>query len=150
MPDPKIKYLVLKNLINSINRSVNSDLYRNVFALNAEGKEFDALDDGENSCAYFISCILTMHKLIDSPHAVVDTTIKCMLDAGWYETPNPSPGSVIYWPKKDGHSHIGFLVDQDNVISNSSSKRSPQRHGLNHPVNGSLPTKAYSHPSIQN
>ena len=148
MPDPQITYLVKKNLLRTVHASVGTDIFRNIYVRRADGTEFDAIDDGENSCAYFVSAILAMHRLLDQPHAIVDTTINKILEAGWRETDKPTPGSIIFWPEKDGHSHIGFYISEDKAISNHADKKQPTEHGLEHPIDGRVPTKFYTHDKL--
>jgi len=108
-------------------------MFRNIFVSEKGGKK-DILENGENSCAYFVSSILKVFDLISSPHATVEGAIKDILDNGWRTTKKLTPGNVVLWEEiecSDGsHKHLGFFLEGDKVISNSHKKRMPLIHHL--------------------
>jgi hypothetical protein len=122
-----------KTYLQTINNSVGSNLFRNLFA-KVGGVEKDILNDGELSCAYFVSHILLMFKLINEGHATVKGTVRDMEQSGWVKIEDLREGAVLVWDAsvqdEEGnmHDHIGFYIGDDQAISNSSSKRTPQRH----------------------
>lgn len=115
--------------------SIGSNVFRNLYIRLEDGSEVDALKDGDLSCAVFVSGILSAIGLVDKGHATVTSTIKALEEAGWQEVAisSPLPADVIVWDEythDDGSAtkHIGFYIGNDMAISNSSEKRSPQKH----------------------
>jgi hypothetical protein len=115
-----------------IRNSVGSHLFRN-FQVNTEEKgNFDALDDGYNSCAFFVSSILVIFKKLRGIHGTVEATINDLRESGWVEANNPHPGDVLVWEARkfdDGlKKHIGFSLGNGKAISNSWIKKMPVEH----------------------
>ncbi len=127
------KLLVFKTYIQNINKSVDSQIFQNLYA-EVDGQEKDILNGGELSCAYFVSHMLLMFGLIKEGHATVTGTVRDLLDSGWEEISDPREGAVLVWEAsveaEDGsvHDHIGVYVDEDQAISNSTTKKTPQKH----------------------
>lgn len=113
----------------------------------SDGKELDTMEGGELSCAFFVSSMLAIVHLIDSAHSTVETTLARMKEAGWQQIDSPRPGAVVVWPEYDGHEHIGFVLDNDEYISNSLTKRVPHLHKLQLP-DGRVPTAYYWHSAL--
>lgn len=149
MPDSNLKPLVLKNLLHVVNAAVGIELFKHLYVADIKaGKEFDAMQNGNLSCAFFVSTILTMLKLIDRPHATVDTTLKTMEQAGWRKANTPVVGAVVYWPPSAKNEHIGFYLGDDTCVSNSSAKGVPVKHSLTM-ADGRTPTAFYVHDSLE-
>jgi hypothetical protein len=145
MPDPNLTKLFSKNLLYTIRTAVGSDLFRHIYVRDKDGKEFDALDDGQLACAYAVSGILSLHGLIDRPHATVATTVQKMLESGWYQVEKPLPGDVVRWPAgADGHAHLGFYGESGNYFSNSDAERRPVLHKMTL-RDGRVPDAYYTH-----
>ncbi len=125
-----------------IENSVGANLFRNLF-FHINGEIIDVLDDGDLSCAMFVTSILHPFGLIQEIHTTVNATIEDLEASGWHEISEPREGAIILWgfkKKDDGtqgkHRHVGFYIDQETAISNSSSERVPARH---HPTYGTFP-----------
>lgn len=118
-----------------VKNSVGSNAFRNLFAITKEG-ERDILEDGELSCAYFVSSILIVFKLIGSPHVTVSGALKDMLDSDWAEISEPQPGCVVLWKEinYDGgpHKHLGFYVGDNKAVSNDFGERKIIEHAFDH------------------
>jgi hypothetical protein len=129
MPDSNIEKLSRKNLLYAIKAVVGSRLFRHLYIRNiATGEELDAVQDGQLSCALMVSSLLALQGLIDRPHATVATTLAKIKDAGWYTIDQPRPGAIVVWPPRDGHEHIGFVLDENSCVSNSDQERVPIEH----------------------
>lgn len=143
---PKVVPLPFETYLQVVKNSVGSNTFRNFYAQVNEQKQ-DILRDGELSCAFFVSSILVLFKLIKSGHATVDGTVKDLEASGWQKTNTPKPGDIIVWAKQrdergEEHGHIGFCVGENEVISNSSQARTPMLHDLNYrPVETCYTTK---------
>jgi hypothetical protein len=149
MPDPNLIRQRRKNYRTAIEGAVGSTLFRHIYVIDRrDGREFDTLEDGENACAYVVSCILLLHGLIDAPHSTVATTLEKMLESGWRKTNEPVWGDIVQWPVRNGHMHLGFYIDTQNVVSNSSMQRMPIKHHLKM-SDGRTPVAYYTHDLLQ-
>jgi hypothetical protein len=132
---------LLPSYLKAIENSVGTMLFRNLyFRINCE--VVDILENGDLSCSAYISSILYLHDLITERHVTVAGTVRDMLASGWYEIPAPKQGAIILWNlntddsgTQGKHEHLGFYVDAETAISNSSSERTVVRH---HPTYGTL------------
>ncbi len=120
-----------QTLLSYIQNSVGSKTYRN-FYLKIDGKAVDVAEDGELSCAFFVSNMLSAFNLINKGHGTVDSTQKDIEESGWTKIDHPKPGCVIIWgpdsQDPENHKHIGFYVGDNQAISNSSAKRVISKH----------------------
>ena len=97
---PDIKKTYLKVVENSI----GSRIFQN-FYVTENNRKKDILQSGKLSCAFFVSSILKIFNLIDSPHCTVDGAIKDLTKSGWREKEDYSQlpkGSILLWEKKLG------------------------------------------------
>lgn len=122
-----------KTYLSVIDGSVGSQLFRHSYVCDEFGKEYDVLEDGVLSCAFFVSSVLKMFNLINEQHATVDGAVRDLLASGWQEIDSPEIGAVIVWglsknPNGEEHTHIGFYMGEDMAISNSSIEHTPKRH----------------------
>ena len=132
---PEVKLLFKKNYLAMIRNAAKGEnhMFRNVYAL-VDGVERDILEDGNLSCAAFVSGVLTLNGLIDRPHAAVGGTIKAMEQAGWVTTDEPRDGAVLSWESityddKRTHGHLGFYIGNNRAISNASNASGiPREH----------------------
>lgn len=134
-----MRLLIRKNYLNAIKKSIGAQLFQNVFA-EVNGEEKDITQNGELSCALFVSSLLMMFHLIDTikaPHTTVSGLLKNIEESRWRKIPesNIQEGDVIIWEEiidLDGkrHEHVGFYIGNDMAISNSSKKHMPDRHHL--------------------
>lgn len=140
-----IKQLLRLTYLSVIAGSVGTKMFRRFYA---EGsKRRDILEDGNLSCAYFVSAVLHLFKLIEAPHVTVAGTIKDMESSGWRRIPKARIGCVIEWEKiagEDGnmHSHLGFYVGSGRAISNSAEKGVPVEHHWTFGATKSAPRRA--------
>jgi hypothetical protein len=145
MSNPDFIHLAKKNYRLAIEASVGTQLFRSIWVYDAASeREFDALQNGSDACAYVVSGILTLHGLVDRPHATVPKTIERMVQNGWRTTNDPIHGDIIHWPAHDGHEHIGFYIDSNTCVSNNSDLGSPIKHHLRL-RDGRMPTAYYTH-----
>lgn len=138
-------------------------MFRNLYAdevpdaldkVGAGGKEIDVLENGENSCAVFVSWILLTLELIKHPHASVFSTEKDLIASGWFQIKDLKPGAILIWEEKIGqydgimHQHMGFCVNDDQAISNSSQNTGfPIKHHVTY-NNSRQVEKIYWHPEL--
>lgn len=132
----KIKSLLKDSYLAMIKNSQDCKMFRNFYAL-INGKKQDILNNGEFSCAFFVSSILVIFGLVKKTHCTVMSVLKDMEGSGWtkIKLEKIKPGSVILWEgKKDGkdvHKHLGFYIGENKAISNAFyfyKKREPFIH----------------------
>ena len=101
-------------------------MFRNLYIVQ-NGNKSDATNDGELSCAFYVSGLLVIFKLIKNVHGTVASTQKDLEESGWIKVINPIPGNIIIWEPMDNdqnvNEHIGFYIGREKAISNSSTKR---------------------------
>jgi hypothetical protein len=133
--EEKPKRLYFKSYLQIIRNSVGSNMFRSFYAKTPTKGEFDAFNDGENSCAFFVSAILVIFKKIGGFHGLVQGTVDDLKESGWQEVDQPKPGDVLVWEAikfEDGpKEHIGFYVGNGRAVSTSWTKKSPVEHDLN-------------------
>ncbi len=123
----KVKLLLYKNYLTLIKNSLGARLWKNVYA-QVDGVEKDILENGKLSCAFFVSSILVLCKLIKEVHVTVKGTIKDMENSGWYQIDEFKKGAVLVWEELRGHKHLGFYWGNKKAISNSPQKKTPILH----------------------
>jgi hypothetical protein len=132
--EEKPKRLYFKSYLRVIRNSVGSNMFRNFYVTTPERGEFDAFDDGENSCAFFVSAILVIFQKLSGFHGIVRSTVQDLKTSGWQEVEKPEPGDVLVWEARqfdDGlKEHIGFYIGEGRAVSTSWTKRTPIEHDL--------------------
>ena len=121
-----------KNFLQTIENAVGTYMFRNLWA-NVDGVDKDILEDGDLSCAQFVSGVLYLNGLIKERHATVEGTVRDIEGFGWKKIKEPKIGSILVWeameyPDGSKHGHIGFYVGDQKAISNSPKEKSPQYH----------------------
>jgi len=129
----KVEVNLPKSYLARINNSIGSKMFRNLYA-KVDGRERDILNNGELSCAMFVSIILQSFELIKKPHATVIELIKDMETSGWKKSRNPKVGDILVWEAVDQtgdgikFAHIGFYIGKTWAISNNWKKGTPAKH----------------------
>ncbi len=122
---------IYKTYLAAVKNSIGSKTFRNFWVVDGK-KKFDAMRNGELSCAFFVSGILTMFGLIERIHGTVASTISDLEKSGWQKVRRPRIGSILVWEKQlfgiEEHSHIGFYIGGSRAISNNVRKGFPARH----------------------
>lgn len=121
-----------KNLLTAIEASIGSQLFRHLYVRDEAGAELDVLEEGELSCAYFVSSLLALAGRMDRPHATVASTVRYFEQSpSWQKTEAPTPGDIICWDAgTHGHPHVGFWIGDGEAVSNSFHLRVPVHHSL--------------------
>jgi hypothetical protein len=131
-----VKPLFKDSYLAVIKNAVGSNMFRNFYA-EVNGEKRDILEDGNISCAIFVSTVLLMFKFISAAHVTVKSTVKDMLNNGWYEISEPRVGAVLHWESVDFgkgnmHEHIGFYIGNDKAISNNPELGYPLEHSFDY------------------
>ncbi len=137
MSDPNIEILRKKTYIKSIENSVGSRIFNSLYVHYKDtGKTVDILNDGEYSCAFFVSSILLIAGLMDKPHATVKS-LKDIIGKSdkWNAVENSDiqPGDVVFYEKlkfENGteNAHVGFALDKSNAVSTSYETKVVAKH----------------------
>lgn len=124
-----MKLLIYDSYLKMIKNAVGTKMFRNLY-LETNNKKFDAAQDGNLSCSFFVSNVLLIWGLISKGHANVPSTTKDMIKNGWKKIlkNKTKPGDVIVWEKKKGHFHNGFYIGNKKAISTDSEKAMPVIH----------------------
>lgn len=134
--EPKPQRLCLKTYLSMIENAPGTNMFRHFYLRRPDGSEFDAIGDGENACAFFVSSVLTIVGRIQGVHGTVDSTIRDLQESGWVQASVPQPGDVISWEphqSPDGlHGHIGFYLGDNEAVSTSTSQKAVARHDLHY------------------
>jgi hypothetical protein len=131
MSDENIQKLFHKNYLTMIENSIGTNMFRNYYVrFRDSGIEKDIMDDGDKSCAVFVSAVLYLNGLIKKPHATVDSVVKDLEESGWQKTDNPKRGDVVTWEEKESNTHIGFYWSENEAISNYFIDKTPVKHDL--------------------
>lgn len=118
-----------KTLFKLIKNSIGIELFKNNYFF-IDGKSKDILKNGKLSCAFYVSSILYLSKLIKDLHTTVEGTVKDLENSGWYQIKEPKKGAVVVWDKRYNHYHIGFVWGKNKAVSNSANKKVPISHNL--------------------
>jgi len=130
MKKQKVIPIIFDTYIAVIKNSMGSKIFRNFYA-KVDNKKTDIVKNGGLSCAWFVSSLLYLSKLIKDVHVTVDGTIKDLEQSGWKKIEKPKIGSVIVWEKidfgnKNFHKHIGFYFGNNKTVSTSSNSKKGQ------------------------
>lgn len=128
-----MELLIRDSYLAFIRNSCKANSFRNFYVKNGRTKK-DDLEDGNLSCAFFVSAVLLVFSLIKKAHLTVNGALKDMQENGWFEIKKLKPGAVLVWEIKKGksglHRHIGFFIDKNLAISNRSKLKKPGLHHL--------------------
>jgi len=137
---PKIKLLKKETFLKMILNSCGASVWKNNYGL-INGKKVDLVQNGNLSCAFYVSSILKLFNLIDDLHLTVKSTEKDLIKNNFKKislSKNIPKGSVLIWQEKkeynpynkkiESHFHIGFYVGNKKAISISSENGFPVIH----------------------
>lgn len=127
-----VKIIIKDSYLKVVKNSLGSNTWRNFYA-KVNGQKKDITQNGELSCAFFVSSILIMFDLIKDSHLTVAGAIKDLKKSGWQSTRNTKAGCLLIWEatkSSDGHRHIGFCVSKDKAISTNYKTGKPCIHHL--------------------
>jgi hypothetical protein len=131
----KPKRLYFKTYLQMIHNSAGTSMFRNWYVKTSEHGEFDAMKDGENSCAFYVSGLLKIFDKVSSIHGTVESTIKDLEKSGWQKVDTPQPGDILVWEKQKfvdiWQAHIGFYIGDNKAVSTSWTKKIVIEHDQN-------------------
>jgi hypothetical protein len=132
----KPKRLLFQTYLQLIRNSVGTQMFRSFYIQVPDGSRVDALDDGSNSCAFYVSSVLTLFNKHSGVHGTVKSTIADLHHTGWrqVETGDMKAGDVILWDavEIDGASyeHVGFYIGDNRAVSTSWTEKKVVEHDV--------------------
>jgi len=138
MLDKNIIKLRKETYLRMIKNSPGTRLFNSIFIkFKNTGKILDILKNGEYSCAFFVSGILTLLKYLNSPHATVKSIREALIKKKWKRTRKGpvQPGDVLIWeemifPDGTKNQHIGFALNKKQAVSTNYKKRKVVKHHI--------------------
>lgn len=124
-----------------IENSIGSRLFSSLFVTFEDGGDTaDILNDGELSCAFFVSSLLTLAGVMEKPCATVKKLTELITnDPLWVrvEEADATVGDVVIYKKvifedETEHAHIGLALNEDEVVSTSYEKKEVVRHPIDY------------------
>lgn len=124
--------------LKMIENSVGSKIFNSRF-IKENKKEFDELEDGNLSCAVFVTSIFKLNNMTDKILSDVIDVETFMEQSNNFEKINTSEiqnGDILIWEgvifKIDGepHRHIGFAISNKEAISTSDDHRQVIKHPI--------------------
>ena len=114
----KLRFDFLSTYMAAIKNSVGSKFFRNMYARDGR-KRIDVLENGNLSCAYFVSTILRHFMLIKKVHSTVKNTVKDLKRSGWKNLHKPKIGSVLVYKERffpeSGNKHMSRFCQNFNL-----------------------------------
>ncbi len=137
MPDPTIQFLQKETYIRTIENAEGTRLFNSIFVKKTGSDTvIDVCGDGEKSCAYFVSSVLTLVGIFDKPSTTVATVQNRMSTGGFMEisTNEIEAGDIVIWEKQllnnEENEHIGFALNKEEAMSTYFRERKVTRHPL--------------------
>lgn len=140
-----MEILKKKSYIKMIENSIGNKLFNSIIIKEEDGTIRDLLNDGEYSCALFVSSILFLHSLTHKSRSTVMNLEKDLLENSLFTIVSENtiePGDVIIWESvtyEDGsqNRHIGFAISDTEAISTSYIEKCVVRHPINKEIENS-------------
>ena len=137
MADPNIEILKKDTFLKMLENSAGSRMFNSLFVRFKDSNEKkDVLNDGEFSCAFFVSGILYMFEMTKKPVSTVKN-LKEQIETSemWnkVEEGDVQEGDLVFWQKvkfEDGseNAHVGFAVSGAEAISTDYKLKAVNRH----------------------
>lgn len=138
MSDKNIIVLPKETYQKMVENSKGTKMFNSLFVQVKEtGIVQDILQDGMYSCAFFVSTVLAMFRLIDEPY----TTVKSLREKvaqdkkKFYQVSQSECGDIIFWEEitfEDGskNEHAGFALNAEEAMSTSFREKQVSKHHI--------------------
>ncbi|MDE2019229.1 MAG: hypothetical protein KGJ13_02675 [Patescibacteria group bacterium] len=138
MPDSNIKPLYKETLLKAIENSIGSRIFNSLIVkFQDTGAVKDILNDGEFSCAFFVSSLLYLFGTVPRTCTTVKSLREMASDKKWrrISPEEAEAGDVVFWEKiefEDGteNPHVGFALGNDEAVSTNYIKKIIDKHPL--------------------
>ncbi len=134
--EEKPQRLYFKTYLQLIKNSVGTEMFRNFYIRTTNGAEMDALSDGSNSCAFYVSSVLTLFGKHSGVHGTVKSTAADLGHSGWQQVDEADmqAGDVIVWDavelEGEFYEHVGFYIGDNRAVSTSWTEKKVVEHDL--------------------
>ena len=136
MSEDKPKILPELSYKRMIENSVGTKMFNSLFIEGSDGNPKDVLNNGEFSCAFFVSSILVLGNLLAKPRATVNSLYDELSKSSDFIEISESDldsGDIIFWEEiefEDGskNKHTGFYIGNKEAISMVYLKKEVARH----------------------
>lgn len=130
--DPKIA----EKAPEGIRRKIVEKAVSVIGSMNFRGSD---VEWGNLACAKVITYVLKKCGLLDKEYLNVAETVPALKEKGWksHQGP-PKPGDIVVYDRTHktepdgeivlGHGHIGIVIDENRIMSNSSKTKMPRVH----------------------
>ncbi len=140
-----MKILKKESYIKMIENSIGNKLFNSLIIREEDGTIRDLLNDGEYSCALFVSSILFLHSLTSRSRSTVNNLEKDLSENPLFTIINNNTiesGDVIIWESvtyEDGsqNRHVGFAISNTEAISTSYIEKCVVQHPINKEIENS-------------
>lgn len=140
MADSNMEIQHKQTLLQMIKNAPGNRLFNSLFvSYKNSGEVKDVCNNGEYSCAFFTSSLLTINGYLERPHATVAGLRAKMLTFPFQkiELTDAQPGDVIFWDKiehEDGTvtEHVGF-VSEHGAVSTDFATHAVMEHPIEQP-----------------
>jgi hypothetical protein len=127
--------LYFKSYLIVVRNAVGSRMFNNFYVKTPSRGEFDAFNNGEYSCAFFVSTVLLIFKKIEDFHGTVENLVAALKKASWQKVGELQPGDVIIWEPinfPEGQIlHTGFALGDGRAVSTSWKQKCVIEHDIN-------------------
>ncbi len=123
-----------------IENSVNTQMFNSIIIKDCNEGIIDLLNNGEYSCASFVSSVLLLNNIVSKTCATVLSLERSLKDnpniGSIYDESKIIPGDILVWEKTmyedgSGNRHIGFAISNKEAISTSYKNKCVIKHLIN-------------------
>lgn len=138
-----------ETFIKAIENSIDSKLFNSIIIKKKDGKMVDLLNDGEYSCASYVSGILTIFNILPKTRSTVKSLTEDLeCNKNFMEVPvkNITTGDIIIWSKTkfknaSDNEHVGFAISKEKAISTNYKEKKIIEHHITFGISGSDPNR---------
>ncbi len=137
MTDKNIKVLQRETYLKMIENSPGTRLFNSVIVRYKDTDNIkDICNNGEFSCAVFVSSVLYLTHYLNNVSATVLSLQKHLKESGWKIVHNKiQPGDIIIWEpvvfaNSTHNKHIGFALSATKAVSTSWQTQQVEKHHI--------------------
>lgn len=133
-----MEILKKESYVKMIENSIGNKLFNSIIVREKDGTIKDLLNDGEYSCALFVSSILFLHSLTQKNRSTVNNLEKDLSENPLFKISNENnieAGDVLFWESvtyEDGsqNRHVGFAISNAEAISTNYIEKCVVKHPI--------------------
>jgi hypothetical protein len=141
-----MEILKKETYLKMIENSINARMFNSILIKEESGVSRDLLNDGEYSCALFVSSVLFLNNLIQKTRSTVNNLEKDLLEhPSFIHLENGAdiePGDILFWESvtyedDSANRHVGFAVSNSEAISTSYMAKCVIKHPITKEIENS-------------